>query len=369
MPGSLALLFDIDLSGGHANNFLVQNVSWALVEKLVVKFAATTLQNTVGYDIYKTFEDLFLSEDARNNMILDGIQSEDLCKIRSNAGDKKTSCVDTENKLNGVYRKNYRICLDHQILTNHGVFYPQALYNDLIFELTLAAAHQVVKGSDASKLIDKLINIQLEYEMIRSKTLADKATSAYLSRKEFAYDHVMREEVASFAKGTDAKLNIRINPQRRSLKAILLLFIEPYLAGSRDTEKYINPDITKGNVTINGSPNRVYNTGIYAKDMWAEIERFFGGKHKNKNDGSWSRPNMDLTKFIAGNKFGLLIDLRSMADATLHGNGTRLVNTKDGVHLEIERTTSGSENIHCHIYTISDSQMNIMDRQLQAVQY
>ena len=76
VPGSLALLFDIDLSGGHSNNFLVQNVSWALVEKLVVKFAATTLQDTVGYDIYKTFEDLFLSEDERNNMILDGIQSE-----------------------------------------------------------------------------------------------------------------------------------------------------------------------------------------------------------------------------------------------------------------------------------------------------
>ena len=78
---------------------------------------------------------------------------------------------------------------------------------------------------------------------------------------------------------------------------------------------------------------------------------------------------MDLTKFIAGNKFGLLIDLRSMADTTLHGNGTRLVNTKGGVHLEIERTTSGSGNVHCHIYTISDSQTNIINRQLQVVQY
>ena len=32
VPGSLALRFDIDLSGGHANNFLVQNVTRALVE-------------------------------------------------------------------------------------------------------------------------------------------------------------------------------------------------------------------------------------------------------------------------------------------------------------------------------------------------
>ena len=61
--------------------------------------------------------------------------------------------------------KKYRINLDHQILTDHGVFYPQALYNDLIFELTLALANQVVKGSDkgSSKLVYKLINIQLEY--------------------------------------------------------------------------------------------------------------------------------------------------------------------------------------------------------------
>jgi len=43
-----------------------------------------------GYDIYKTFEDLFLSQDKRDNMIFKGIQSEDLCKIHSGTGDKKT---------------------------------------------------------------------------------------------------------------------------------------------------------------------------------------------------------------------------------------------------------------------------------------
>ena len=46
-PGSLALRFDIDLSGGHANNFLVQNVSRALVSQLVVKFGGTTLEDMV----------------------------------------------------------------------------------------------------------------------------------------------------------------------------------------------------------------------------------------------------------------------------------------------------------------------------------
>ena len=74
VPGSLALRFNIDLSGGHANNFLVDNVGRALVDKIVVKYSGTILQDTVGYDIYKIFEDLFLSQEERTNMLQDGIQ-------------------------------------------------------------------------------------------------------------------------------------------------------------------------------------------------------------------------------------------------------------------------------------------------------
>ena len=64
-------------------------------------------------------------------MLHDGIQSEDLNKIRSNVGDKTTG-VAAEIKLNGIYGNKYRIRLDHQILNDHGTFYPQALFNDLV---------------------------------------------------------------------------------------------------------------------------------------------------------------------------------------------------------------------------------------------
>ena len=329
VPGSLFPVFDIDLSGGHANNFLVQNVSRALVDRLVVKFAGTTLQDTVGYDIYKIFDDLYLSVKALQNMQQEGIQSADLCKIRSNSGDKKSSSVDTENKLAGAYKNKYRIHLDHQILIDHGDFYPQALYNDLIFEVTLAPATQVVKASDAAKLVYKLTNIQLQYKTIFSEKLANEAISVYLNGKEFAYDHVMREGVITFAKGSETRLNIRVNPQRRSLKAILLLFIELFTAGARESEKYFNPDITKVHVIINSSPNKIYNNGIDSSDMWDEISQFFGTKNKE------GESNMNSTKYLADYKFGLLIDLRSMEDTSLHGNGVRLANTKDGIHLEI----------------------------------
>ena len=364
VPGSLALVFDINLkvTGAHAQNYLVQNVSRALVDKFHVKFAATTVQETNGYDIYKIFEDLFIPLHERANMLSEGIQSLDLCKIRSGASDKKTSGVDEENALNAVYGTKYRINLDHPILTDHGVFYPQALYNDLDFELTLAPAGQVVNGSDPSKLGYKLENIELEYEVIRSKTLADEATSSYNSGKEFAYDLVMRERVVPITRGSDTHLTIRVNPQRRSLKGLLLLFINPYNPGARDSEHYFNPDITKVKVTVNGVPSRVYNEGISGKDMWNEITRHF-----KPHSGGW--PNMTLTKYLAANKFGLWIDLRSMADTTMHGNGQRMVNTQDGVQLKIDRKASGSGTTNCHIFTISDAQMNIMGQQLESVTF
>ena len=152
VSGSLALRFDIDLSGGHDNNFLVQNVSRALVGQLVVKFEGTTLEDTVDYDVYKTFSDLFLPGEKRDNMVPEGIQSEDLCKIRSSSKDKKTSGVEAETKLNEVYEKKYRINLNHQILTDHGIFYPQALYNDLVFEVRLAQASQAEIQKNMSSL-------------------------------------------------------------------------------------------------------------------------------------------------------------------------------------------------------------------------
>ena len=371
VPNTMALVFDIDLTGGHANNFLVQNVSRALVDKLVVKFAGTTLQDTVGYDIYKIFQDLFLPGEKRDNMVPEGIQSVNLSKIRSNAGDKPTSSVAAENKLTEVYGTKYRINLDHEILTDHGVFYPQALYNDLVFEVTLAPASQVVKGGDATKLKYKLTNIQLEYEMMRdtptkerSESLGDQATEIYTSGKGFLYDHVSRDKVVTVAKSTDTRINIKVNAQRRSMKGLLLLFVEPYTAGARDSEKYVFPDINKVSVTINGSPNMLYNNGIEARDIWSEASRFFmKEKHKPQY--------MNMTKFYTDNKFGLLVDVRSMASQEIHGSGTRLVNTTDGVQLEIERKTSGSSGdvINCHVFVISDSQFNVMGRQLESVQY
>ena len=142
--------------------------------------------------------------------------------------------------------------------------------------------------------------------MIQSKHLAEEATSIYSKGKEFLYDHVVRDKVIPIDRGTATRINVKVNAQRRSLKGILLLFMESYAAGARDSEKYIFPDIKKISVTINGSPNMIYNNGIESRDIWSEVSRFFM-KEKEKPQF------MNLQKFYTDDKFGLLIDLRSMA--------------------------------------------------------
>ena len=206
------------------------------------------------------------------------------------------------------------------------------------------------------KLVYTLKNIQLEYEMIRRKSLADESRSLYSVVKEFFYDHVVQDKVVTFAKGTDSMLNIKVTPQRRSLKGILLLFLESYTAGTRDAEKYFNPSLTKVRVT----PIMLYNDGIEDKDTWAEVSCFFG-KTKNKTS------LMTLERFYADNKFGLLIHLRSMPEQLLHGSGMRLVNTTDGVELELVLNASGSGNVNCHVFVTSDAQMSKMRQELQSV--
>ena len=183
VPGCLAVIFDLTVSG-HANNFLVNNVSRALVDRLTVKFAGEILQDTDGYDLFKLYEDLFLTEIERSNRLSEGIQSEDLAKIRCNAGDKKTTGVDKEKKLNGIYGNKYRIPIDHEILKDDGIFFPRALSDELVFKISLAPASNVVKGSDATKLCYELTNIQLEYEVVHSKNLADEAGSNYKNGKK-----------------------------------------------------------------------------------------------------------------------------------------------------------------------------------------
>ena len=102
VPGSVSLLFDLTVDG-HANNTLVNNVGSNLVSRLRVLFGGETLQDTQRYDLFQTYHDLYLTAEDREDGMKQGISSENMRKLRTNAGDKVTSGNDKEVALAAVY--------------------------------------------------------------------------------------------------------------------------------------------------------------------------------------------------------------------------------------------------------------------------
>ena len=120
------LVFNLSISG-HENNTVVNNISRNLVKRQRVVFGGETLQDTTNYDLFQTYHDLFLPKEERKNMLRHGISSENMRKLRTNAGDKDTSDA-KEVAMAALHNTKYCIPLDHPILTDHGVFFTRNHY-------------------------------------------------------------------------------------------------------------------------------------------------------------------------------------------------------------------------------------------------
>ena len=148
-----------------------------------------------------------------------------------------------------------------------------------------------------------------------------------------------------------------INIPRKSLRSIVLLFTK----GTRsDSEEYLHPNITEIKLTIEGVPNSVYSQGIPNSRFYEEAKRLFSQK-KVKDQF------MTVAKFYK-DKFALVIDLRSHEEVNKTAHGKKIVNTQNGILLEIKKKAH-SGNINWNIFVISDGQVNFINNDLQGIQY
>ena len=335
------------------NNRVINNIGRNLIDKMKVSFGGEVLLDIERYDLFKTYQDLHLTKIERSARLSQGIQSEAMRKIRSNAGDKGSDTKDAA--LNTVFGNKYTIPLDFELMSSHGVLYPFALNDSILFELTLAKVDKIIHGTDEANY--QLKNIELEYETIRSDYLAGECTSSYQNGKAFLYEHVTLQTSFTFNTKTDTTISRSVNYPRRSMTGLLLLFVEPYTAGARDTEKFANPDITSVSVTIDGVPNKLYSQKIIGYDLWNEMTRRYGTEIPPED-------------FYGDNKFALWVDLKSVNDMDIHGAGYRIVNTRDGIQLEIKRTAStGEGTMNCYVYVISDAQVSLMNQGIKSIVY
>ena len=140
------------------------------------------------------------------------------------------------------------------------------------------------------------------------------------------------------------------------MKAIVLLFTKDTVT---DSEEYVYPNIDSVKITIEGVPNAIYSQGIPKSRLYGEACRLFSQGVTDQF--------MTVNKFFK-DKFGLVIDLRAHQDNENTGQGKRVVNTQNGILLEIKKR-SHTGALKCHIFVVSDALANMVNNDLQSIQY
>ena len=141
------------------------------------------------------------------------------------------------------------------------------------------------------------------------------------------------------------------------MKAVVLLFTT---TSRKDSEEFLYPNITEVKLTIEGVPNQVYSQGIPKSQFYDEAKRLLGSKDETDEFITPQRFYKD--------KFALVIDLRFHEEVDETGHCKMIVNTQNGILLEIKKT-SHTGNIYCNIVVVSDGLVNFINNDLQSIQY
>ena len=241
----------------------------------------------------------------RMDMTLYGIQSENMRKLRSGAGDADDSVVD-DTLLYDVYRKKYAVRLNHPIITAHGATYPSALGSHIEWEIKLAQPTQLIVTSNSNTVNYRLTNIQMEYETLKDEDLAREIAGYYNGGKSFLYEHMHHFRTIPF-KESDSIINENINLPRKSIRGLVILFTKNQDQDKINSELFVNPKLTSVSVTIEGIANKVYAQKILPRHLWREPRRYF------MEDKDCCVIDVDETDFLK-NKFCLFIDLRNFQE-------------------------------------------------------
>jgi len=213
-PASVCVFFDLTVKG-HANNHTRNNLGRIIVSKMSVKFRGECLFDLNHYNVFKTYCDLFMKVNKKEQSVYQGISNLKLRKLRSVSGYAQNT--GTEGNL------LFMIPLDFGILTDHAPFYLHDLAEDLVFEFTLAPATEVIfRGTESATRDYELTNIALDYKTVRSDELDRAVSSTYLSGVTMFYDYVTVFKELTIPLN-ETLTNININVPRKIYKGILML--------------------------------------------------------------------------------------------------------------------------------------------------
>ena len=279
VPGTARLAFTISLSSTDANRTLVQNIGRAICKRVTIRFSGNEVMSIDDSDVYYCYQDLWKTARERGNAQYQGIDTtadRNATKLRVGAGDAANFPAD--KAISEAYGNRFFVPLDFEILKSHMPFYQAGLGDRLEYELTFNEYSSTVQATAAATSYT-VENISLDFDKVTNAELARLIRSQYANRLAILYERILRHRKLRRDK-SDTVWNININTPARSMKGLLLLFVDPAAAFERDTEAFYNPQITKVEVTIEGVPNELYAQGLRAYQQWDEVRKFHASGSK-----------------------------------------------------------------------------------------
>ena len=222
--------------------------------------------------------------------------------------------------------------------------------------------------SDATYTIS---NMSLEFDTIINASLASQIRTEYM-KSSILYDRILRARIIPL-NSSGTSFSVDINSPSKSLKGVLLIFMKERSATkfNRDTEEFLNPKITKVEVTVEGVPNELYAQNMEYRDQYDEIMKHFA-EGRLKEAGFIQKDtqlhNVNIASYYA-NKYALWLDFRTIDDNRLHGSGRRLENISEGICLQITKEAGNVGKLSCFLFIFQDAQINFSDAQILNVVY
>ena len=370
VPGSPKLGFKISLdSDDDPNRTIVNNLGRAIIKRMVIKLDGREIQSIDDAGVLFCYTDLWLSKYEREDLVGQGIQAANVAKLRIKAGDAVTSNKG-DNALAAVYKNRFYFPLDFELLHSHLPFHQGSFNDRLSYEIIFNDYSQVVISSDNDASYT-ITDIALEYEVVTHTELSRMIRGQY-DKLAIYYDRIVRYR--QFNKDLlDAFWTLNINSPARSFKGVLLLFVKESNY-NRDSENFINPNISKVSVVIEGKPNQLFANGMMGFQQFDEIRKILGGGRLRTDTVDLISKDLHLhdtrLQDYLVNKFALWLDFRTIPTNELHGSGRRIENGTDGITIELHREASArSESVTVYMYIIMDAQLNIENGRLKDLVY
>ena len=371
--GTTKLTFNITLAGTDVNRTLVGNLGRNVIRKLVVKLEGNEIISIDDYDILYSFYDCWKCKTERLNAIFQGIveadsQTEGAIKHRINAGDKANNAKD--QTVASIYYNRFCIPLDFEIHESSLPLYQYGSGSRLTYELIFADYSDAIKANKPDTTYT-ISNISLEFDTIINASLASQIRTEYM-KSSILYDGILRALIIPL-NDSDTSFSVDINSPSKSLKGVLLIFTKERSATKFicDTEEFLNPKITKVEVTVEGVTNELYAQNMEYRHQYDEIVKHFAEgwlKETGTIQKDLQLHNVNIASYYT-NKYALWLDFRTIDNNRLHGSGRRLENTSEGIRLQITKKAGALGKLSCYLYIFQDAQINISDVQFLNVVY